>query len=92
MSEDFVRKNVYDANMAEIRALMAASEARHERLATEIKANNEIFRTEFRGEIKTINTRIDDLRDNQSQALTKWGIIVAVVVGVVQVFVALFLR
>ena len=30
MSEDiYVRKDVYDANMAEIRSLMAASEARH---------------------------------------------------------------
>lgn len=103
MSDDFVRKDLHDANMAEIRALMAASEAQHQRIATEIKADSDTFRAEFRGEIKNLHTRIDgvidtfsvainDMKEAQSQTLAKWAIGVAVLVGVVQVVVSVVLN
>ncbi len=51
MSEDvYVRKDVHDETMKRIEALMAASEARHERIAEEM-----------RGEIKEINAKVDGL-------------------------------
>lgn len=68
MSEEYVRKDVYDANMAEIRALMAASEARHEAIATRIEgrlntleAKVEGFADTFSVAINNINGRIDDV-------------------------------
>ena len=42
--------------------------------------------------IALINTRIDDLQTKQSNSLTKWGIIIAVTVGVVQVITSIVLR
>ena len=51
MSEEvYVRKDVHDETMKRIEALMAASEARHERIAEEM-----------RGEIKEINAKVDGL-------------------------------
>ena len=42
--------------------------------------------------IALTNTRIDDLQTKQSKSLTKWGIIIAVIVGVVQVITSIVLR
>ena len=103
MDAEYVKKDVHDANMAEIRALMAASEARQKEMITEVKANNEIFTTEFRGELKNANTRldgvvdglliaIDGIKEAQNKTLTTWGIIVAVIVGIVQIGISLWFR
>ena len=89
MSDELVRKDLHDANMAEIKALMAASEARHEKLSVELQ-----------GEIKNLHTRIDGVIDTfsvaineaQSQTLAKWAIGVAVLVGIVQVVVSVVLN
>ena len=35
---------------------------------------------------------INDIKESQTSNLTRWGIIVAIVVGVVQVAVALFMK
>ena len=59
MSDEYVRKDVYDANMAEIRALMAASEARHERLTEEIRGEVR----ELRGEFKALSQQVEGLAD-----------------------------
>lgn len=37
MSEDYINKELYEAGMKEIRALIAASEARHEKMAAEMQ-------------------------------------------------------
>ena len=42
--------------------------------------------------IALTNTRIDDLQAKQSNSLAKWGIIIAVTVGVVQVITSIVLR
>ena len=106
MSDNFVRKDLHDANMAEIRALMAASEARHEKIAAEI--HTEV--NDVKGELKNINTRIegivdtfsvainnindriDDIKNSQSSSLAKWGIAIALFVGVVQVIISVILN
>lgn len=93
LDKEYVRKEVYDANMGRIEALMAASEARHERIAAEIRAENE----KARGDIKALdakiegfadtftvainatNTRLDDLKDSISRTLSRqsWAIAMA---------------
>ena len=99
MENEYVRQDTFEATMREIRALMAASEARHEKLAAEIKADSENFKSEICGEIKTINARIDginlrleDIKNFQNQSLAKWGLLIAICVGFVQVIVALALK
>ena len=42
--------------------------------------------------IALTNTRIDDLQAKQSNSLAKWGIIIAVTVGIVQVITSIVLR
>lgn len=49
----FIRKDLYDANRAEIRTLMGASEVRQEKIAAEI--HTEV--NEVKGELGNINTR-----------------------------------
>ena len=95
MENEYVRQDTFEATMREIRALMAASEARHEKLTAEIRTDNE----NLRGEIKTINARIDginlrleDIKNFQNQSLAKWGLLIAICVGFVQVIVALALK
>ena len=42
--------------------------------------------------INDLKERLDDIKGSQSNELTRWGIIVALVVGIVQVAVALLLK
>ena len=95
ITEEYVRKDVYEANLKGIERLMSANMARHEML------NERIF-----GEIKSLNTRvdavntridsvekrIDDLKDAQNQGLTRFGVIVALGVGLIQVITAFVLQ
>ncbi len=81
--EIFVRKDLHDANMAEIRALMAASEARHERIAADIHTENEKLRGEFRveneklrvdferlrGDVKALNEKVEGFADTFTVAI-----------------------
>ena len=100
MSEEYVRKDVYDANMAEIRALMAASEARHEAIATRIEgrlntleAKVEGFADTFSVAINNINDRIDDMNAKQGRSLNLMTLaitIAGVLIAAVQLFIAFF--
>lgn len=100
MSEEYVRKDVYDANMAEIRALMAASEARHEAIATRIEgrlntleAKVEGFADTFSIAINNINDRIDDMNSKQGRSLNLMTLaitIAGVLIAAVQLFIAFF--
>ncbi|MBQ7576938.1 MAG: hypothetical protein IJT21_01580 [Synergistaceae bacterium] len=56
MSEsEYVRKDLYDSNMQEIRALMAASEARHEKIAADLQADYRVTSTRLDNIERTIN-------------------------------------
>ena len=100
MSEgEYVRKDVYDANSRRLEALMAKTLAEQKAMNAEIRGELKNIHTRIDGVIDSfgiaidgINTRLDDMKDNQSQRLTFWGIIVAVVVGVVQVAITLIFR
>ena len=99
MSEEYVRKDYHDETIRRMEVLMERNLAKQEANL----AKQEAMNAEIRGEIKNIHTRIDgvidtfsvainDIKESQSNTLTRWGIIVAIVVGVVQVAVTLFLR
>ena len=96
---EFVRNDVFHANMERMETLMERNLAKQEAIASEIKGNMKALDTKIEGvidkfsvTINGINSRIDDMRDNQAQGLTKWGIIVALVVGLVQVSISLFMK
>ena len=40
----------------------------------------------------SLNKRIDDIQSNRAQELTVWGIVVAVIVGGIQIAIALFAK
>lgn len=68
----FIRKDLHDANMTEIRALMAASEARHERIAAEIRTENEKLRVDYetlRGDVKALNEKVEGFADTFTVAI-----------------------
>ena len=57
MDEVYVRKDVYDANMAEFRALWEASEARSREQIAEIRGEVK----ELRAAVEGNNRRLDDM-------------------------------
>ncbi len=84
-------------------AKQEAMNAKQEAMYTEATAKQEAMYAEIKGEIKNLHTRIDgvidrfsiainDLKDSQASNLTRWAIIVAVLVGVVQITITLFLK
>ncbi len=83
--ENYVTKEVHDLHVSRLEAIMEKNLAKHDEIATEIKGDIKVINTR----IDSINTRIDDMKNEQSQALTKWGIIIAVIVGLGQVAVSL---
>lgn len=105
-NEKYVTKEVHDLHVARLEAIMEKNLAKHEAIATEIKNNFKTFQTEIRGDIKAINTRIDsinnrfddmnvrisDIGNKQAYALSKWGIIIAVIIGLGQVAAAIILN
>ena len=40
----------------------------------------------------SLNKRIDDIQANRAQELTIWGIVVAVIIGGIQIVIALFAK
>ncbi len=106
MSEEYVRKDYHDATMREIKALMEASLAKQEaNLAKQEAMNAEIkgeiknihtridgVRDTFSVAINDLKERIDDIKTGQANGFARWGIIVAAIVGTVQVILSLFLK
>lgn len=92
MSEEFVRKDYHDATMREIKALMEANLAKQEAMNAEIRGEIKNLHTRIDGVIDRFSIAINDLKDSQTSNLTRWGIIVAIFVGVVQVTITLLLK
>ena len=88
ITEEYVRKDVYEANLKSIERLMSANMARHEMLNEQIRGELKTMNTR----IDALNTRMDDLKDAQSHNLAYWGIAAALFVGAVQVVVSLVLN
>ena len=96
---EYVKKDVYDANSQRLEALMEKTLAEQKTMNTEIRGELKNIHTRIDGVIDSfgiavdgINTRLDDLKDNQSQRLTFWGIVVAIAVCIVQVVISVVLK
>ena len=106
MEDEYVRKDYHDATMREIKALMdgnlakqEAMNARQEARFTEIQGEIKNLNTRidgvvdtFRVAINDLKERIGDIKTSQSNGFARWGIAVALFVGIVQVTVALLLK
>ena len=106
MEDEYVRKDYHDATMREIKALMdrnlakqEAMNARQEARFTEIQGEIKNIHTRIDGVVDTFSVaindlkdRIDDIKTSQANGFARWGIMVALVVGVVQVLVSLLLK
>lgn len=64
-NKEYITREIFDANILAIREAMAASEARCERIAAEMRVENERMRTEY----KTTQTRIETRLDNIERSL-----------------------
>ena len=98
MSEEFVRKDYHDETIRRIETLMErnmakqeAMNAKQEALITDIRGEIKNIHTRIDGVVDTFSVaindlkeRIDDIKSGQSNGFARWGIIVAIVVGVVQ--------
>ena len=99
MEGEYVRKDYHDATMREIKALMEANLAKQEAMNAEIKGDIKNIHTRIDGVVDTFSVaindlkdRIDDIKTSQSNGFARWGIAVALFVGIVQVAVALLLK
>lgn len=61
MSDDYVRKDLYDEGIKRIEALMAASEARHQAELRELRAISDGLADTVAAYADMTNRRIDDL-------------------------------
>ena len=84
-----------DGNLAKQEAMNARQEARF----TEIQGDIKNLNTRIDGVVDTFSVaindlkdRIDDIKTSQSNGFTRWGIAVALFIGIVQVTVALLLK
>ena len=57
---------------------------------TALKARLDAMENEFVLLYESVNKRVDDIHEHRSQALTVWGIVVAVIIGGIQILIALF--
>lgn len=92
MAEDFIKKDVFNSEIKRMEALIAASEARHEKLNAEIKGEIKNLHTRIDGIVDSLLIAIDGIKEAQNKTLTMWGIIVAVVMGIIQVGISLWFR
>ena len=60
-NKEYITREIFDANILAIREAMAASEARCERIAAEMRVENERMRTEYKTTQARIETRLDNI-------------------------------
>ena len=84
MSEEFVRKDVFDANMQRIEALMEKNLAKQEAIATEIKGDIKALSNRLDGKIETLSSRIDSLQHQRYWDIAWFAIAVTSVVAIIQ--------
>ncbi len=75
MAEEFVNKEVFDARMDRIEAIV-------EKALIEMKADNEKLRSELKTEIRMLDTRVDALgsRIDTVQTTVYWGFAIIAIV------------
>ncbi|MBR0315326.1 MAG: hypothetical protein IJQ99_00460 [Synergistaceae bacterium] len=55
-----------------------------------LKARIDAIEDEFILLYESVNKRVDDIQEHRTQVLTIWGIVVAVIIGGIQILIALF--
>ena len=81
MEDEYVRKDYHDATMREIKGDI-------KNINTRIDGVVDTFSVA----INDLKERIDDIKTSQSNGFARWGIAVALFIGIVQVTVALLLK
>ena len=98
MNEEFVRKDVFEANMRRIDQHFDATERlvnntveRMEAIIDRNLAKHDAVAAEMRGDIRALNTRIDSMEGKLSQSITitsvivtVFGIIITIVIAAIQ--------
>ena len=106
MEDEYVRKDYHDETIRRIEVLMERNFAKQETMNVKQEAmNTELLMeiknlrahiddasSKFVASINDLMDRVSNLKTSQSNGFTRWGIIVALVVGTVQVAVSLLLR
>ena len=77
MAEEFVMKDVFDANIQRIEAIVDRNLAKHEAIASEM-----------RGEFKAINAQMRSMEDKLSLNVTVTGVIVAAFGIIITIIIA----
>ena len=92
-------KALMDRNLAKQEAMNAATNARLEAIHTEIRGEIKNIHTRIDGVVDTFSVaindlkdRIDDIKTSQTNGFARWGIAIAVFVGIMQVAVAWFMK
>ena len=78
--ERYIRKDIFDANMQRMEAIMAANLAKHDSIAADIKMDN----IRFEGKIDSMAARLDTLQSRFSWNLAWMGIVIGTVLAIVQ--------
>ena len=55
-----------------------------------LKARIDAIEDDFILLYESVNKRVDDIQEHRTQVLTIWGIVVAVIIGGIQILIALF--
>ncbi len=76
-NKEFITREIFDANILAIREAMAASEARHERIAAEMRVENERMRTEYKTTQARIETRLDNIERSLDNFFRNAGLVAA---------------
>lgn len=83
MNGEYVRKDYHDETIKRMEVLMERNLAKQEAMNAEIRDEIKNIHTHIDGVIDTFSVARNDIKENQSNTLTRWRIIVAIVVGVV---------
>ena len=106
MEDEYVRKDYHDEAIRRMEVLMErnlakqeAMNARQEARFTEIQGEIKNIHTRIDGVVDTFSVaindlkdRIDDIKTSQTNGFARWGIAIAVFVGIMQVAVAWFMK
>lgn len=92
MSDDYVRKDLYDEGIKRIEAMMAASEARHRRYTERVLAKFERDTEYLAGHIADIKEKQAEYERRHDRFINYIGIVVTLcgaVVAIAQLYIAL---
>ncbi|MBQ9526860.1 MAG: hypothetical protein IJR68_04550 [Fretibacterium sp.] len=84
MADEFVRQDVFDANMRRMEALMDRNLTKHESIAERLERKFDMLNTRLDGKFDTMNARIDALQNKFAWNIAWVGIVIAIVLAITQ--------